>query len=103
MVEGVHRLIQPATGRDLTEEMAAFARSFLGSLGKVDGFILKGRSPSCAIRDAKIFSSLIDKEPIARGAGLFAAAVLERYPHLPLEDEAGLKGISKPALEIFFK
>jgi uncharacterized protein YbbK (DUF523 family) len=91
LMDGEHRLIQPATGRDLTEEMAAFARTFLDSLGEVDGFILKSRSPSCAIRDAKVFSSINDEEPSARGAGLFSRAVRERFPHLPMEDEEGLE------------
>lgn len=41
------RLLQPSTGRDLTQEMAAFSDRFLGGLDYVDGFLLKARSPSC--------------------------------------------------------
>src|SRR5690348_16019590 len=40
-------LVQPSTGRDITGDMHGYADSFLGSLGPVDGFILKARSPSC--------------------------------------------------------
>jgi uncharacterized protein YbbK (DUF523 family) len=71
-------MIQPSTGRDLTEAMRSFSARFLDSLGDVDGFILKSRSPSCAVRDYE------------DGPGLFAAHVLERFPHAAVEDEARL-------------
>jgi uncharacterized protein YbbK (DUF523 family) len=75
---GAPRLIQPSTGRDLTTAMNAFAERFLDSLDAVDGFILKSRSPSCAIRDHE------------GGPGLFAARVLDRFPGVPIEDEVRL-------------
>ena len=34
---GEQRLVQPATGRDVTEDMNAFSASFLDSLDSVDG------------------------------------------------------------------
>lgn len=37
------RLVQPATGRDLTEEMRSFGRWYLAAQSDVDGFILKSR------------------------------------------------------------
>ena len=49
------RLLQPSTGADVTNEMVSFATSYLGSLPAVDGFVLKSRSPSCGIKDVKIF------------------------------------------------
>ncbi|MDD4858406.1 MAG: DUF523 domain-containing protein, partial [Candidatus Krumholzibacteria bacterium] len=49
------RLLQPSTGLDVTERMVRFARTFLESLSAVDGFILKSRSPSCGVRDVKVF------------------------------------------------
>jgi len=58
--------------------MNAFAERFLDSLDAVDGFILKSRSPSCAIRDHE------------GGPGLFAARVLDRFPGVPIEDEVRL-------------
>ena len=41
------RLVQPASGRDLTTDMTRFSDGFLSGAGPVDGFILKSRSPSC--------------------------------------------------------
>src|SRR2546422_2439127 len=48
--DGAH-MIQPSTGRDLTRRMNAFSAQFLGAVEEVDGFILKSRSPSCAIEN----------------------------------------------------
>jgi len=42
-------MVQPKTGLDLTEAMRSFSASFLDGLGSVDGFVLKGRSPSCGL------------------------------------------------------
>jgi uncharacterized protein YbbK (DUF523 family) len=90
LLEGNRRLVQPSTGKDLTARMRRFSRRFLDSLGRVDGFILKARSPSCGIRDTKIFAGPDDRAPIAFGSGLLAEAVLERFPGLAIEDEVGL-------------
>jgi uncharacterized protein YbbK (DUF523 family) len=89
-VDGKRRLVQPSTGRDVTDDMRSFAARFLEALGGVDGFILKSRSPSCGTADTKIFGGMNDDEPIDRGPGFFAAAVLERFPDLPVEDELRL-------------
>jgi uncharacterized protein YbbK (DUF523 family) len=77
------RMVQPSTRRDLTAAMRSFSDRFLDSLEAVDGFILKSRSPSCGVRDARIADS-------GPGPGLFAARVLERFPHAAIEDEVRL-------------
>ena len=51
------RLVQPATGRDVSGKMKAFAKKFLMSLDKVDGFIMKDRSPSCGLGNVKVYPS----------------------------------------------
>jgi uncharacterized protein YbbK (DUF523 family) len=85
-------LVQPATGRDLTDDMQNFAQVFLATLevDAVDGFILKSRSPSCGIRDTEIFSESRTEDVVDLGAGLFAKAVLDVFGHLPVEDEVRL-------------
>lgn len=89
-VGGEVRLLQPATGRDVTEEMRAFAASFLDSLPPVDGFILKNRSPSCGIKDAKVYAAPEKAPAIGAGPGMFGEAVLSRFSDLPIEDEGRL-------------
>ncbi len=91
LVDGEPRLLQPATGADVTEKMRAFTGAFFESLEDVDGFILKGRSPSCGIKDVRRYrgterGAASDK----KGRGFFGGAVLDRYGHLPVEEEGRL-------------
>lgn len=88
--KGRRTLVQPTTGKELSGKIYKFADGFLNSLDTVDGFILKSRSPSCGIKDAKIFSDSENPSPIGRGPGLFAEKVLERYPGTAVEDEGRL-------------
>ncbi len=84
------RMIQPGTGKDFTSKMNRFSRGFVGGLGDVDGFLLKSRSPSCGIADAKVYPGT-EKAPASRkGPGLFTAAVLKEFPHAAIEDEGRL-------------
>ncbi|MHB1295088.1 MAG: YbgA family protein [Anaerolineae bacterium] len=84
--DGGTQLVQPETGRDLTEDMTAFSQRFLDTVGTVDGFLLKSRSPSCGLWDARLYGENLDEE-VGQGAGLFALAVLERFGQMPIEDE----------------
>ncbi len=95
VVDGEPRLMQPASGRDVTEQMRTFAEEFFNGLEYVDGFILKGRSPSCGIKDVRRYraevgkdgkQSVIDKT----GLGIFGSMVKARYPQLPIEEEGRL-------------
>ena len=88
---GALSLLQPSTGRDLTGTMLAFCNDFLGSAGEVDGFLLKYRSPSCGTNDVKIYAAGGKSGTMAKGAGFFGAAVLERFPDLAVDTEGRLK------------
>jgi uncharacterized protein YbgA (DUF1722 family)/uncharacterized protein YbbK (DUF523 family) len=89
---GESRLLQPATNRDVTEKMRSFANAFLNSLPEVDGFILKSRSPTSAFKDARVYSSAEKGSAVvSKGPGLFGHAVLQRFPHLAIEDEGRLR------------
>jgi uncharacterized protein YbbK (DUF523 family)/uncharacterized protein YbgA (DUF1722 family) len=91
---GAAHMVQPSTRRDVTAEMEMFSRDFLSGLGPADAFILKARSPSCGVRDAKVFHTDADGAAFDSGPGLFAARVLERFPHAAVEDEAGMNDLS---------
>ena len=84
------RLMQPDTGEDLTDRMAAFTRAWLDDLPQADGFIFKEKSPSCGLRKTKRFQGLTDLEPVERGAGLFAEAATLRHFLKPAADEEAL-------------
>lgn len=92
-------LLQPGTGGRLTGKMRGFAKDYLASIHAADGFILKSRSPSCGIRDVKIFPDAHAARPLGKGAGLFAGAVLAKFGHLAIEDEARL---ASPAIREHF-
>jgi uncharacterized protein YbgA (DUF1722 family) len=83
-------MIQPDTGHDFTDEMERFSRNFVNNLSDVDGLVLKSRSPSCGITDAKIYPKRRGAPAAEKGPGLFARAVLERFPHTAIEDEGRL-------------
>jgi uncharacterized protein YbgA (DUF1722 family)/uncharacterized protein YbbK (DUF523 family) len=87
---GELRLVQPATGREVSAEMRSFAEGFMNSLGAVDGFILKSRSPSCGVKDVRVYPSAGKSASIATSAGFFGAAALAHFPDLPIEDEGRL-------------
>jgi uncharacterized protein YbgA (DUF1722 family) len=72
--------------------MMNFINSFLSSLPEVDGFILKNRSPTSAIKDAKLYTSANPGAALqGKGPGFFGMAVLERFSHLAVEDEGRLR------------
>ncbi len=80
-------LYQLSTGMDLTGGIEAFTTEYLKSLENVDGFILKSKSPSCGLRDAKIFSGYEEDAGYTRGAGFFSGKIRKFFPHSIILDE----------------
>lgn len=85
------KLIQHKSERELSREMTEFGEEFLLNLPKVDGFILKSRSPSCGIKEAKIYRGTEKGAASVKGSGLFAESVLLKFPNLPVEDEGRVR------------
>ena len=85
------RLIQPKTGNDYTEKMNKFSDKFLNTLKKVDGFILKYKSPSCGLKNVPIYPSTGKVQAKSSGPGFFGKKVLTEFKGLPIEDEGRLK------------
>ncbi len=85
-----HRLKTGKTGIDHTERMQKWAQQRLDDLKDEElcGFIFKSKSPSFGMRDIKIYSE--KGMPVGKGSGLFARALMERFPYLPVEDEGRL-------------
>ncbi len=88
--DGGTRLYQPATERDRTAEMQGFAARFLDGLPEVEGFVLKSRSPSCGLKEVQVHPTTEGGRPRNIGRGLFADAVVGRFPGVPREDEGRL-------------
>lgn len=82
-------LVQPKTGRNITEEMVAYSKQKTKDFNNIDGFILKDRSPSCGTNNVKIYSKQ-HSMVVKKSAGLFAEMMKEAYPDLPMENEGRL-------------
>jgi uncharacterized protein YbgA (DUF1722 family)/uncharacterized protein YbbK (DUF523 family) len=84
------RLIMPKTGADHTEAMRAYTKQRVAELAKEElcGYILKKGSPSCGMERVRVFNP--HGVPAKSGRGLFAAALLEHFPLLPVEEEGRL-------------
>jgi uncharacterized protein YbbK (DUF523 family) len=90
------RLLGVETGSDWTARMHAWARDRVETLRALDlsGFILKARSPSCGIRDVAIHDRRPDRSVRLQpdpGRGLFAQALIDAMPDLPVADEDDLR------------
>lgn len=83
-------LIQTETKKDVTKEMKTFSKNFLKNL-EIDGAILKSKSPSCGIKNVKIYPSEKKSAPIKREQGFFGQAVTEKYTMYPIESEDRLR------------
>ena len=84
------RLIMPKTGADYTEPMRAFTAQRLAALARerLCGYILKKASPSCGMERVRLYPD--NGMPRKSGQGLFAAALMQCFPHLPVEEEGRL-------------
>ncbi len=90
------RMVGRKSGEDWTERMSAWSAQRVDALEAEDlsGYVLKRASPSCGMERVKVWS---DKPgpPRKAGVGLYARALMARYPLLPVEEEGRL---NDPAL-----
>jgi len=84
------RMITTKSGVDYTEAMEGWARTRVEALSFEDlaGYVLKKDSPSCGMERVKVYGG--SGMPSRDGRGLFAEALLCRFPNLPVEEEGRL-------------
>jgi uncharacterized protein YbgA (DUF1722 family)/uncharacterized protein YbbK (DUF523 family) len=89
-VKDTLHMIMPGIGRDLTEPMCAYARDRVEKLAGegLRGYIFKSDSPSCGMERVRVYGS--GGRPARTGRGLFADALIARFPDLPVEEEGRL-------------
>jgi uncharacterized protein YbgA (DUF1722 family)/uncharacterized protein YbbK (DUF523 family) len=87
---GAIRMVTTRTGIDHTDAMSAWARKRLTELERenLSGYVLKKDSPSCGMERVKVFDA--SGVPQRTGRGIFAEALLQRFPNLPVEEEGRL-------------
>ena len=87
------RAIMPATHADVTEALATYGHDIALLAQRFSGYILMKDSPSCGLFSTKVYSG---QSPLpGKRAGIFAQALKEQLPLLPMEEEARL---NDPAL-----
>jgi uncharacterized protein YbgA (DUF1722 family)/uncharacterized protein YbbK (DUF523 family) len=97
------RLVRGPAGRSLmlaqpddadwTQRMETYAERRAEALSREDlsGFVLKSKSPSCGMERVKLYDAPDAKgAPKRTGVGLFARALMDRFPNLPVEEEGRL-------------
>lgn len=84
------RLVFGKTGGEITDAMQGWSRKRLEGLARQDlcGYILKSDSPSCGMERVRVYGT--GGMPSKTGVGLYARALLDRFPLLPVEEEGRL-------------
>lgn len=86
-------LVQPKSKKYLTDDMKKYSEEILKDISDIDGLILKGRSPSCGIKDVKVYSGMEKSPVIGKSMGLFAAEMEKHFLYLPIEEEGRLTNL----------
>ena len=87
---GAPRLVVERTGEDLTARMRRWARGRIRELEALGlhGYVLKRSSPSCGLVRVRVYDE--EGRPGRVGRGVFAAALTDALPLLPVEEEGRL-------------
>jgi len=71
-----------------TDQMKAIAVDYCKSLGHLSGYILKSKSPSCGMERVSVYAK--NGYATKVGVGIFAQALMEAWPNMPVEEEGRL-------------
>lgn len=98
-LEGEVRLVASRSGQDFTDRAREHARTRVEQLRALGicGLILKRDSPSCGLDRVRVYAQ--NGAVVGRDRGRFAAAVVDAWPDLPVEEDGRLRD---PALREHF-
>ena len=82
--EGKVHVVQDQTETDYTEKIVNVSESFLSTIGEVNGFVLKSKSPSCGLGTTKIHFG----DSIYIASGVFAKKAMEMHRDAVFVDES---------------
>ena len=85
---GVRLTDSDNSGMDLTDAMNQWSGQATEGMRDLSGFILKNNSPSCGMERVRVYDG--NGAPTRDGVGLFASALMEAMPWLPVEEEGRL-------------
>ncbi len=87
-IDATPRAVEPGSGRDFTDEIAAVYGDTAPLIDGLHGFIFMKNSPSCGVYRVKVYSG--NGMPRTHGRGVYAAAVMAAHPTLPVEESGRL-------------
>jgi len=84
------RLLGNKSGANQTDAMRRYSDRRTATLANDDlsGYVLKKDSPSCGMERVRIYAA--SGMPARDGRGLYADALMRRFPNLPIEEEGRL-------------
>ena len=87
--EGV-RMVEIKSGLEHTAAMEKYSVKRVRTLKELglSGYVLKKDSPSCGMTRVKVYGK--KSMPARNGVGLYAGALMDAYPELPVEEEGRL-------------
>lgn len=88
------KLVDSYTGTDRTEDMNHFIDSFLKTHheGDYDAVLLKCKSPTCGLKDVKLYAGPGKRPSLPeRTQGFFGRVISEKFKKVVVEDEGRLK------------
>ncbi len=74
---------------NVTRQLVAYSQERAKTVGSISGYIFKKDSPSCGMRSVKVYPPN-GAQPQRKGQGVFARAIMNEKPYLPVEDEGRL-------------
>jgi uncharacterized protein YbbK (DUF523 family) len=87
------QMIAEKSGQDWTEAMNRFAAKRVREIAEenLSGYVFKKNSPSCGMERVRVYNT--KGMPDRQGRGLFAAALMNQWPLLPVEEEGRLNDL----------
>jgi uncharacterized protein YbbK (DUF523 family) len=85
------RMVGNQSQTDVTGRVEGYSEARVEELRgeRLRGYVLKESSPSCGMERVRLFDE--SGVPSRDGVGLFARALMARYPNLPVEEEGRLR------------
>lgn len=85
------KLRENESGIDHTDIAKKTISELTFQIKSLDGYIFKKGSPSCGLKNIKVFENTYQGEYKDNGQGLFAKAIVERFPKIIYVEESDLK------------
>lgn len=91
--KNIRYLVNSGTGEDYTEKVISFSNELIRNIKEknINGIILKSKSPSCGIKDSKVYKDFGKIPPLPKkSSGIFAQRMIDEFNDVPIESEGRL-------------